>query len=397
MRFKVFFVICLLLTSTLAGFGSVFVTAKKYATPALPAAVAVQDFNNDGVSDIASANGDGGDVSVFLGRGDGTFAPANTFVVDDDTALEIASGNLNRDGNADLVVTDGFHSAYIILGHGDGTFESPSQIPLQDEQPLGIAIEDFNADGVLDLAIAEFGLFGFSMGKAAILMGNGDGTFAPPVYYSLEGHGGVRVVATDLNNDGKVDLAFAVQHFSDPTNGLAVILGNGDGTFQDPGFSVDGDLKDITAADFNGDGKVDLALTGYLSTTVLVVLGNGDGTFQPAITYSTEVAAKTVSAADLNGDGAPDLLLCGGLSNWAEVLLGDAAGNFGSPTLYSVGFQFARTGYFNDDAKPDIVAGSGGIFGPSGIGVALGGAQGDFKAPISYSVESLVGFRRRRF
>ena len=81
---------------------------------------------------------------------------------------------------------------------------------------------------------------------------------------------------------------------------------------------------------------------------------------------------------------------------WAVELGRGAArrrqGNFGSPALYSVGFQFARTGYFNDDAKPDIVAGSGGIFGPSGISVALGGAQGHFKAPICYSVESLVGF-----
>src|SRR5690349_24920037 len=103
----------------------IFLTGKTYASGELPVAAAVQDFNNDGISDIASANQNDKNVSVFLGKPNGTFGAANTFSVGAG-AVEIASSDLDRDGNADLVVTDGLKSAYVVLGNGDGTFGSPS-------------------------------------------------------------------------------------------------------------------------------------------------------------------------------------------------------------------------------------------------------------------------------
>src|SRR5690348_986917 len=127
MRFTLFFLLSLLLTSAPAGFGSVFVTANKYATGDYPVDAAVQDFNNDGVSDIASVSYS--TVSVLLNHGDGTFAPANTFSVGDNTRF-IASADLNRDGKADLVVTGLLQSAWVILGNGDGTFGQASQIDI---------------------------------------------------------------------------------------------------------------------------------------------------------------------------------------------------------------------------------------------------------------------------
>lgn len=174
----------------------------------------VQDFNNDQVPDLATAaDSSNNNVSVLLGEGDGTFAAANTFKVGSG-AEAIASADFNRDGNADLVVTDGNKSANISLGNGDGTFVLATAIPLAT-QPMGIAIADFNGDGNPDIAIAIHGPEINSQGGVAILIGQGDGTFAPPVSYSLD-HNAVRLVAADLNGDGKLDLAVALQHFSSP-------------------------------------------------------------------------------------------------------------------------------------------------------------------------------------
>jgi hypothetical protein len=240
-------------------------------------------------------------------------------------------------------------------------------------QPLGIAIADLNGDGILDLAIALFGParppFG---GQVAVLLGVGDGSFAAPVLYDLTPYQGVRLVAIDLNHDGKLDLAVAVQHFG----GFAVLLGNGDGTFQPAVTTVLGDSNDIAAADFNGDGNIDLVLTN--NATVQVVFVNGDGTFQSAIGYDTNEAAQTVAIADLNHDGVSDLVVGG---NYTSVLLGNGDGTFGSAVLYGVGQNFARIGYFNQDRDADVVAGVNGA-----IAVAFGTGRGTLRAPRPYVV-----------
>ncbi len=355
----------------------IFLTGRNYPSGEFPVAAAVQDFNNDGILDIVSANENDKNVSVFLGNPNGTFGVANTFSVGAG-AIEVASADLNRDGKADLVVTDGIKSAYVALGNGDGTFGPSTKIAL-DTDPIGIAIGDLNGDGILDLAIAIFGPINSSHGQVAILLGTGDGTFASPVFYELNTQKGNRLVATDLNNDGKLDLAVALQHFSSAKNGLAVLLGNGDGTFQPAISSLQGDTTDVAAADFNGDGNTDLALTILFTGTVEVVLGNGDGTFQPPTVYSAGGSSGTVSAADLNGDSIPDLVIGGAHT---PVLLGDGSGGFGPPIIYAIGEAFARVGDFNRDGAADIVA--RGSF--SEICVGFGRGDGSFKAPLAFPV-----------
>ncbi len=368
--------ISLLAALQLAPSGSArpFRAGTNYPSGEFPVAAVVRDFNNDGISDIASANQNDKNVSIFLGNGDGTFAPAST-LTPGAGAVEIASADLNADGNLDLVVTDGIKSAYVVLGNGDGTFGSPTKVSLHTD-PIGIAIADLNADGILDLAIAIHGPETNSNGEVAILIGIGARKFAPPVYYGLT-HNGIRLTAVDLNHDGKLDLVVAVQHFSSPKNALAVLLGNGDGTFQPVMTSISGSGTDVAVADFDADGNVDLALSG--DAAVRVALGNGDGTFQPVTSYSTKGSAGTVTAADLDGDGRVDLLVGG---SGAAVLLGDGSGGFAPAVLYGVGEVFARIGYFNGDHIPDVVA-KGGF---SEIEVAFGRPRGAFNAPLVYPV-----------
>ena len=166
-----------------------------------------------------------------------------------------------------------------------------------------------------------------------------------------------------------------------------MLLGNGDGTFQPAVTSVIGSSDDIAAADFNGDGNVDLALVAFLGSQVRVLLGNGDGTFQPETTYSLPSGEVefTVATADMSRDGVPDLVV--GCGDHVSILLGNGDGTFGAPVLYGVGTDFARIGYFNRDRDPDVVArGSS-----SAIGVAFGTGDGTLRAPLSFA-GGLTGF-----
>ena len=353
-------------------FGRIFRAATGYPTGQLPVSVVVQDFNNDGLADLATANSNGHSVSVLLGNANGTFGATNTFAVGAG-ANGIASGDFNGDGNNDLVVTDGAKSAYLWLGNGDGTFALAQTIVLRTGT-MGIVVADFDGDGSTDVAVAIYGPQNNSQGSIAVLLGNGDGSFAPAVFYELD-HNAVRLVATDLNGDGKLDLAVALQHFSNPKKGLAVLLGNGDGTFQSAVTSASGDMSDVSAADFNADGKIDLALAPNFSTAVQVLLGNGDGTFASPVSYEAD-SSGTVVATDLNSDGKPDLLIGGGHT---AVLLGNGDGTFGPPTLYAIGQVFAAPGFFNHDHIPDVVAGEF-----NGIGVAFGKRDGTLRAGLSY-------------
>jgi hypothetical protein len=304
--------------------------------------IAVADFNGDGKADLAVGT-QGGAVNVFLGNGLGTFQSAGTYAFG--AVWAVASGDFNGDGKADLVAASiSNNSVGLLLGNGDGTFQQPIGIAV-NFSPTSVVVADFNGDGKADLAIGGLG------SELSIMLGNGDGTFQAAVNYAMPQPQFLAV--GDFNHDGNADLAVAT------SSGVAIMLGNGDGTLQTPVDYPD-NATAIAVGDFNGDGKPDLALAYALSTTssVSILLGNGDGTFQTAASIPAGGPPDCLTIADFNGDGKPDLAAgvgSGGLS----VLLGNGNGSFQPAITYYVGEPVSMVSAdLNGDGKADLALAS---------------------------------------
>jgi hypothetical protein len=194
----------------------------------------------------------------------------------------------------------------VLLGNKDGTLQQAVTYTT-GSTPQTIAEGDFNGDGFVDVAVGNNG-----DSTVGIFLGNGDGTFQQMVTYAV-GNGPQGVQTGDFNGDGKLDLA--VTNHEDGT--VSVLLGNGDGTFQTQvTYAVGGQPVGLVIADFNGDGKEDISVgnTAQSSLTESILLGNGDGTFQEQLTYPTGNFPYGESVADFNGDGYPDI----GVSNFSD-------------------------------------------------------------------------------
>jgi len=292
------------------------------ATGSGPYSLAVGDFNNDGILDLAVTNfgnGTGNTVSVFLGNGGGTFSSPVTYTVGNGPVSVIAA-DFDRDGKLDLAVanqTD--RTVSILLGNGDGTFQAKVDYAAGTIDVGSVAAGDFNADNKLDLAVTNP-----SSDTVSVLLGKGDGTFQAPVAYSTGNPGAhpTAVAALDVNGDGKLDLA--VTNFNAKT--VAILLGNGDGTFKaSVNYSTTAGAftgpDAIATGDFNADGKVDLAITNQGDNTVAILLGNGDGTFQVPQESTTGNSAAGVAAGDFKGNGRLDLAVADSSDNMVSIML----------------------------------------------------------------------------
>jgi hypothetical protein len=240
-----------------------------------PVSAAVGDFNTDGkldlvvVSDISNNN----NLSVLLGNGDGTFQPATNYATGAGPAYSVVVEDFNADGKLDLAITNyNNNSMSVMLGNGNGTFQGAVNYPL-GTQPNFMTAADFNGDGRYDLAIANA-----ISGTVSILLGNGDGTFQTPVNFSA-GTNTISVAARDLNGDGKLDLVVANNSnnfFNTSPNTVSVLLGNGGGSFNPPVPFVAGvSSRFVIVGDFNSDGKPDLAVANSNGNDASVLLNAG--------------------------------------------------------------------------------------------------------------------------
>jgi hypothetical protein len=381
-----------------------------YYAGRVPGAVALGDFNRDGQLDMAvpvSCVNDGncntakvGAVSVFIGKGDGTFQNHVDYGVGDQEpqtagAVSGVRGDFNGDGILDLAVAD--HNANAVsvrLGKGDGTFLGNSEFATGNG-PQSVTIGDFNGDGKLDLVTANN-----SGSNVSILLGNGDGTFQAPVSYSTAS-GPYWVASGDFNADGKLDLAVAdLGH-----NTVSILLGKGDGTFQPHvDYATGKSPQYVSIGDFNKDGFLDLAVaTGANSVSIL--LGKGDGTFQPHVDYATQFNPISIAIGDFNRDGKLDLAVaneCGssstcssGVLGSVSVLLGNGDGTFQAQVPYNTDtFPFSVTATdVNDDGRLDLVTVNTGLYANT-VSVLEGRGDGTFGGNVDYGT---AGYPRQVF
>lgn len=354
--------------------------------------VVTADLNKDDIPDVVTLGQSSGDaqvLSVFLGKQDGTFGPRTDYAVQ---GTGFALGDFNGDGRLDVVVVGNTAApnASVLLGNGDGTFQAP--VPLVPNIGSGytaVAAADLNGDGKLDLAVLtpNFG----SGATLAVLLGNGDESFQTPVTYSVPA--APYLALADFNSDGRPDIAVTGPIYGGQANQLSVLLNNGDGTFQAPvNYPVAGIVEALAAADVNGDGKLDLIVpTGGSSASVSVLLGNGDGTFGNPIVYTNtllDLYSSQVAAADFNGDGKLDLALTNSQTNDIAILRGNGDGTFQSPPqIYNAGLQASAVIALdaNGDNKPDLAV-AGGYGSDYLLTVLINRGDGSFPNRITFPV-----------
>lgn len=328
-------------------------------SPALD--LVVDDFNGDGIPDLAVA---AGSVLILLGQGHGVFA-APIATVTKNPAAALVAGDFNHDGKLDLAVDThipkgyGRYSLVALLGNGDGTFQ-PAKAVLSDYSSTHLLVHDINGDGIEDIVDGP-----------QVLYGNGDGTFQSPVQFPAEDGADGWIALADVNHDGHLDILSA-----NTTGDISISLGSGGGVFEQPysylagtsprwigaanflghGFSdivviaedrlalfpdtADGKygaeptidlnqtaLGNPVLADFNGDGNLDAAVLSY-GPSISILLGDGKGGFANGTAASAGPVPVTLITADFNGDGKPDLAVADGQTGLVYILRGNGDGTF---------------------------------------------------------------------
>jgi hypothetical protein len=277
----------------------------------------------------------------------------------------------------------------VLLGNGDGTFAAQRTFSTDGISGLhSVAVGDFNQDTLPDIVVAES-----DSDMMAVLLGNGDGTFQAQRMFSTGiGSYPFWVVVGDFNQDTLPDIAVA-NYIS---NTVGIFLGNGNGSFSGQRTFLTGIGSYptcVVVGDFNQDARMDIAVANYGSNTVGIFLGNGDGSLGALSVFSTgSTAPQAVAVGNFNNDTRLDLAVANPYGNNVGVLLGNGDGTFQAQTTLSIGTgstpSSIAVGDFNRDTRPDIAVAN---YGSNTVGVFLGNGDGTFSALTIFSTGATSG------
>jgi len=378
-----------------------------YSVGSDPTSVTTGDLNHDGKTDIVTANGNSGTISVLINNGSGTFNVARNFAAGS-RPLSVVLADINGDGKVDVVVADNgsrlsslpadgvpvpspLQSNYsgfsILVGNGNGTFQAPAFTPV-GQSPSSVAVADLDGDSKPDIILPDY-----SSHTLNVLFNNTPAPTAPPSTIAV-GNGPDAVVSADLNGDSVADLVVANKN----SNTIEVLIGNGDGSFQAPlTYNVANSPTSVLVADVNGDGKPDiLVLSDTTQIQVLTVfLGSGNGTFSggtvTTIGHNVASGPHALAVGDFNMDGNTDVMVAGGRYGTISLFLGNNTGSFSGPEdipIFTAGSSLAvvssvTAGDLNGDGNPDIVL-TDSLYDT--VDVLHGNGDGTFALPVRYTV-----------
>lgn len=346
------------------------------------------DFNGDGKTDVAVANAGSGDVTILLGDGTGgfTFGQVPTAGTE---PMAIDTADLNHDGLADLIVLNrNSDSIAVLIGQGAGKFAAARSFPSgsSGSTPMGLALADINSDGKVDVVVANS-----RSNDASVLLGDGQGNFAPPrAFVSEQEPQGV--TAADVNGDNIPDVLTVNR--GNQTPNVGVLLGIGDGSL----VGVEDVVTEpsptaLVTGDVNNDGLADIIVSELpppqsTSGFVLVIAADRTVGFAPPTVLRTAGDAVGVAAADFNADGVLDIAALNKSSNNVSVFLGQAAGGFGAKHDYPVGGGATAlvAGDWNRDGRADLAVARQGSGSSGAVDILLANADGSFRSPTPFPV-----------